>query len=71
MRLRLLKLRSTDAVLMGVTRSLTANLENAGNTDLSQPPATCCIISVADDEGLMFTQRLKMGSSHSRDETSS
>jgi hypothetical protein len=56
---------------MGVNRSLTANLENAGNTDLSQPPATCCIISVADDVGLVFTQRLEMGSSHSRDETSS
>jgi hypothetical protein len=52
-------------------RSLTANLENAGNTDLSQPPATCCIISVADDVGLVFTQRLEMGSSHGRDETSS
>jgi hypothetical protein len=54
MRLRLLKLRSTDAVPMGVTRSLMASVENAGNTDLSQPLATCCIISVADDVGLVF-----------------
>jgi hypothetical protein len=54
---------------MGVTRSLTANVENAGNIDLSQPLATCCIISAADDKGLVFTQRLKMGSSYSRDET--
>jgi hypothetical protein len=51
---------------MRVTSSLAASLENAGNTDLSQLLATCCIISAADGKGTVFTQRLNMDNSYNR-----
>jgi len=51
MRFQLLKLRSTDAVSIGVTNSVAASVEKAGNTWRSDPVATLCIISADDAVG--------------------